>query len=191
MRSLHDAAREGSLQDVERLLSGGADVNESNEYGETPLHLAARCGSLEVVKFLLENGASGDIAARDEDGRTPLHDGAIIVRGDRVVSATCYLPLTDNLQLSKDLGTRHRAAVGLSEVSDAIVIVVSEETGTISIVANGQIQRGFNAISASEELRKLLITNEERKNNIGLLAFFQKIRRPKMKEEKGGDGNEE
>lgn len=60
---------------------------------------------------------------------TPLHDGAVIVRGDRVVSATCYLPLTDSLSLSKDLGTRHRAAVGISEVSDSLTIVVSEETG--------------------------------------------------------------
>ena len=60
---------------------------------------------------------------------TPLHDGAVIVRGDRVVSATCYLPLTDSLSISKDLGTRHRAAVGISEVSDSLTIVVSEETG--------------------------------------------------------------
>ena len=72
---------------------------------------------------------------------TPLHDGAIIVRGDRIVSATCYLPLTDNLKISKDLGTRHRAALGISEVSDAMVIVVSEETGHVSIAQGGQLAR--------------------------------------------------
>ena len=70
---------------------------------------------------------------------TPLHDGAVIVRGNRVVSATCYLPLTENLGLSKDLGTRHRAAVGISEVSDALTIVVSEETGKISITQDGKL----------------------------------------------------
>lgn len=76
---------------------------------------------------------------------TPLHDGAVIVRGDRVVSATCYLPLSDSLSLSKDLGTRHRAAVGISEVSDSLTIVVSEETGKVSIAMRGQIYHGIDA----------------------------------------------
>lgn len=83
---------------------------------------------------------------------TPLHDGAIIVRGDRIVSATCYLPLSDNMELSKELGTRHRAAVGISEVSDSVTIVVSEETGNISVAAGGKLIRGLD----SEELRKKL-----------------------------------
>ena len=72
---------------------------------------------------------------------TPLHDGAIIIRGDRIVSATCYLPLSDNNSISKELGTRHRAAIGMSEVSDALVIVVSEETGQISVAEGGNLQR--------------------------------------------------
>ena len=76
---------------------------------------------------------------------TPLHDGAVIVRGDRVVSATCYLPLTDSLSLSKDLGTRHRAAVGISEVSDSLTIVVSEETGKVSIALDGELYRNVDA----------------------------------------------
>lgn len=75
---------------------------------------------------------------------TPLHDGAIIVRGDRVVAATCYLPLTDSLNLSKDLGTRHRAAVGISEVGDALTIVVSEETGKVSIAVGGELYRNVD-----------------------------------------------
>ena len=76
---------------------------------------------------------------------TPLHDGAVIVRGDRVVSATCYLPLTDSLSISKDLGTRHRAAVGISEVSDSLTIVVSEETGRVSIALDGELYRNVDA----------------------------------------------
>ena len=76
---------------------------------------------------------------------TPLHDGAVIVRGDRVVSASCYLPLTDSLSLSKDLGTRHRAAVGISEVSDSLTIVVSEETGKVSIALDGELYRNVDA----------------------------------------------
>ena len=84
---------------------------------------------------------------------TPLHDGAIIVRGDRVVSATCYLPLTDNLDLSKDLGTRHRAAVGISEVSDSLTIVVSEETGKVSVAQDGRLLHDLS----EEELTAKLV----------------------------------
>ena len=84
---------------------------------------------------------------------TPLHDGAIIVRGDRIVAATCYLPLSENMGLSKELGTRHRAAVGMSEVSDALVIAVSEETGKVSYAMSGHITRGVSR----EQLREQLI----------------------------------
>lgn len=72
---------------------------------------------------------------------TPLHDGAVIVRSDRVMAATCYLPLSSNENLSKDLGTRHRAALGLSEENDSLVIIVSEESGNIAITSNGQLER--------------------------------------------------
>ena len=82
----------------------------------------------------------------------PLHDGAIIIRGDRITSATCYLPLSDNMRISKDLGTRHRAALGMSEVCDALVIAVSEETGLVSVAMGGQLDRGITR----EELRKRL-----------------------------------
>ncbi len=76
---------------------------------------------------------------------TPLHDGAIIVRGNRILAATCYLPLSDNMELSKDLGTRHRAAVGISEVCDGMTIVVSEETGAVSVAQNGVLYRDLKA----------------------------------------------
>lgn len=83
---------------------------------------------------------------------TPLHDGAVVVRGNRVAAATCYLPLSDNMMISKELGTRHRAAVGISEVTDSLTIVVSEETGWVSLVEGGMLRR----ISDGESLRKAL-----------------------------------
>ena len=92
---------------------------------------------------------------------TPLHDGAIILRGDRVVSATCYLPLSDSLSLSKDLGTRHRAAVGVSEVSDSLTIIVSEETGNVSIALRGQIYRNVDADFLREKLQFMQNRNKE------------------------------
>lgn len=76
---------------------------------------------------------------------TPLHDGAVIIRGNRIVSATCYLPLSDNMALSKELGTRHRAGVGISEVTDSLTVIVSEETGKISVAYGGQLERGLDA----------------------------------------------
>ncbi len=95
---------------------------------------------------------------------TPLHDGAVIVRGDRVASATCYLPLSDSMDLSKDLGTRHRAAIGMSEVCDAFVIVVSEETGGVSIAQGGQLWRDIaddELTVALKELQHLRTSTEE------------------------------
>ncbi|WP_368489052.1 diadenylate cyclase CdaA [Clostridium sp. BJN0013] len=83
---------------------------------------------------------------------TPLHDGATIIRNDRIVSSGCFLPLTNNNQLNKKLGTRHRAAIGISENSDALVIVVSEETGIISFVANGKLMRNYT----KDRLKKVL-----------------------------------
>ena len=86
---------------------------------------------------------------------TPLHDGAVILRDNRVVSATCYLPLSDNLELSKDLGTRHRASIGVSEVSDSLTIVVSEETGVVSVAAEGKLTRHVDAEAMTELLRRV------------------------------------
>lgn len=84
---------------------------------------------------------------------TPLHDGAVIVRGNRVTSATCYLPLSDNTQLSKELGTRHRAGVGISEATDSLTIIVSEETGKISVAYEGKLERNLDGDALKERLR--------------------------------------
>lgn len=86
---------------------------------------------------------------------TPLHDGAVIIRGNRIVSATCYLPLTDSRELGKELGTRHRAAVGISEVSDSITIVVSEETGAVSLAKDGKLYRNLTREELQEKLDPL------------------------------------
>jgi diadenylate cyclase len=92
---------------------------------------------------------------------TPLHDGAVIIRGDRVAAAGCFLPLTDNANISKQLGTRHRAALGISENSDALAIVVSEETGVISIANNGKLTRYLDSKGLKEMLKKVYIKEKE------------------------------
>mgnify|MGYP002083859215 CR=1 FL=1 len=90
---------------------------------------------------------------------TPLHDGAVIIRGNRVVSATCYLPLSDNMRISKELGTRHRAGVGISEATDALTIIVSEETGHVSVTYEGELSRNLDANGLREKL--VMIQNKE------------------------------
>ncbi len=86
---------------------------------------------------------------------TPLHDGAVIVRGNRVTSATCYLPLSDNMMLSKELGTRHRAGVGISEATDSMTVIVSEETGKISVAYMGRLYRNLDQESLKDKLRTI------------------------------------
>lgn len=92
---------------------------------------------------------------------TPLHDGAVIIKDDRIKAAACFLPLTENMNISKELGTRHRAALGISERSDSLSIIVSEETGTISLAENGTISRYLD----TKTLRQILLDMYKPKNN--------------------------
>ncbi len=114
--------------------------------------------------------------------KAALHDGAVIVRNDRIAAAGCVLPLTQNRQISSDLGTRHRAGIGMSEVSDAVVVIVSEETGTISVAIGGMLKRHL----APQTLEKLLLNElapkvEEKSRNP--LKKLRKLRNPKEKDD--------
>ena len=106
---------------------------------------------------------------------TPLHDGAVIIRGDRIVAATCYLPLSDNSNLNKALGTRHRAGVGISEVTDSMTIIVSEETGRVSVAVGGELIHDIDADSLKNKLEYL------RRRTIDVKSF--KIWRGRLKHE--------
>ena len=103
---------------------------------------------------------------------TPLHDGATIIRNNRILSSGCVLPLTDNNRINKKLGTRHRAAIGLSEVSDALIIIVSEETGVISLAINGRITRGYD----KEKLKNILIKIIENRNEKRVKTAGEKVK---------------
>ncbi len=109
---------------------------------------------------------------------TPLHDGAVIIRGNRVTAATCYLPLTDKSNISKDLGTRHRAGVGISEAADSITVIVSEETGKISLAVDGNLYRNVEGEKLKERLMEYLKLN--------VVIKETKNRKNKMKKERKG-----
>lgn len=105
---------------------------------------------------------------------TPLHDGAAVVRGKRLVAAGCYLPLTENRSLSSELGTRHRAAIGLSEQCDAVIIIVSEETGVVSVAENGRIERYMTHDSLRQRIRPLFVKEKPSMKFKDIIANWRK-----------------
>jgi diadenylate cyclase len=115
-----------------------------------------------VTGTLLDSSVSIELLETIFHKGTPLHDGAVIVRGTRIVAAGCILPLTDRPKVDAAVHTRHKAALGMSENSDAVVVVVSEETGTISIAVEGKLVRGFREDTLRERLNRLLLTTERR-----------------------------
>ena len=123
-----------------------------NEYERTGIPIDALISSQLLMNIFEHN--------------TPLHDGAVIIQGNRVVSATCYLPLSDNLGLSKELGTRHRAGVGISEITDSLTIIVSEETGKISVAYEGELERNLDADSLRDRMHKILNNPVEEHKNL-------------------------
>ena len=130
---------------------------------KTPLNEYERTG------ITLDSVITSQLLINIFEKNTPLHDGAVIVRGDRIVSATCYLPLSDNLSLSKELGTRHRAAVGISEVTDSLTIVVSEETGAVSVALEGDIKRNLN----QDGLRAQLAAIQDKAQDTGRFKLWK------------------
>ena len=109
----------------------------------------------ERTGIMIDYLVSSQLIINIFEHNTPLHDGAVIVRNNRIVAATCYLPLSDNMALSKQLGTRHRAGVGISEVSDSLTIIVSEETGKVSTALGGKLNRNVSMEELKSELRIL------------------------------------
>ena len=139
-RTLNELVK-GSVE-MAKVKTGALIVIEQNEslhdYERTGIEVDAIVTSQLLINIFEKN--------------TPLHDGAVIVRGDRVTSATCYLPLSDNMSISKALGTRHRAGLGASEATDSLTIIVSEETGAISLAYKGKLTRNVNEKTLRDRL---------------------------------------
>lgn len=119
--------------------------------GESPL------GEYESTGIMLNADVTAALLINIFEHNTPLHDGAVIIKNDKITAATCILPVSDNMQLSKELGTRHRAGVGLSEVVDGLIIIVSEETGKVSLARNGQLIRGIDEMYLKSKLSDMQI----------------------------------
>ena len=109
-------------------------------------------GEYEKTGIALDSKISSQLLINIFEHNTPLHDGAIIIRGNRIVAATCYLPLSENMMINKELGTRHRAGIGISEVSDSLTIIVSEETGKVSLAIGGELIRNVDGDNVRNKL---------------------------------------
>lgn len=131
-----------AVVEMSRVKTGALIVIEQN----------IRLEEYERTGIVLDSMLTSQLLINIFEHNTPLHDGAVIVKGNRITAATCYLPLSDNMMLSKELGTRHRAAVGISEVTDSMTVIVSEENGMISIAYKGELQRNVPADILKEQL---------------------------------------
>ncbi|MDI6600465.1 MAG: diadenylate cyclase CdaA [Thermoanaerobacteraceae bacterium] len=120
-----------------------------NEVIETGIKLDSLVSSELLINIFIPN--------------TPLHDGAVIIRGDRIMAASCFLPLSENPNLSKELGTRHHAGIGITETSDSVAVIVSEETGTISIAQEGRLSRYLDSKTLKELLKSIFLKQKETK----------------------------
>ncbi len=142
---------------------------------------STRLGEIVRSGTVIEAEPSAALISSVFFNKAPLHDGAMIIRDGKVYAAACILPLTDNHLISRELGTRHRAGVGMSENSDAVVVILSEETGTISIAEGGELTRNYNPEDLEKALADRLIWNAERPEIVKKLRFRRKN---KSKEEK-------
>lgn len=142
-----------AVYDMAKVKTGALIVVEKNiqcrEYERTGIPIDAEISSQLIVNIFEHN--------------TPLHDGAVLVRDNRIVAATCYLPLSNNLEVSKELGTRHRAGLGISEVSDSLTIIVSEETGFVSLACDGKLYRKIDADTLQLRLAEAAKRNQDDK----------------------------
>jgi len=140
----------------------------------------------ERTGITIDSAISSQLLINIFEHNTPLHDGAVILRNDRIVSATCYLPLSDNLGLSKELGTRHRAGVGISEVSDSTTIIVSEETGKISVAIRGKLLRNVDGGLLKKKMGELQGKSPEGKEKkaFSIRKGVQRIKLHAVKKEK-------
>ena len=127
-----------------------------------------KIGDIIRTGVTIDSAISAELLVNIFVPNTPLHDGAVVVRQNRIVAASCFLPLTQNDELSTELGTRHRAALGISEASDAVVVVVSEETGKISLALDGSLTRNLTYASLQKALVKVLMADSAKEKRNGL-----------------------
>lgn len=167
--------REMVLDAVDKICKAAGEMQKSKTGALIVFERKTQLGEIINTGTVVDAKVSVSMVNNIFYPKSPLHDGAVIVRDGRIYAAACILPLTSNTEISSKLGTRHRAAIGMSENSDAIVLVVSEETGTISIAYNGTIKRDYNVATAYDEIKSKLIDIYEEKSDNVIIAFIKTL----------------
>jgi len=176
---------------IDAVCDAVVDMSESKTGALIVFERSTRLGDLILTGTVINSDPTPFLINNIFFNKAPLHDGALIVRDCRLYAAGCLLPLSTNPDIIKALGTRHRAAIGVSENSDAVVVVVSEETGTISVAFEGTLKRNFDRISLAAELRQHLIAVDNPAGKISKSPFhLTKKADKKKKSSKGGSGRE-
>lgn len=158
---------------IDSIAQAAANMSATKTGALIVMERATRLGEYISTGTMLDANVSSGLLENIFVPNTPLHDGAVIIRNNKIVTAGCLLPLTSNNNLSRDLGTRHRAAIGLSEVTDAVIIVVSEETGKISIALNGSLTRNLSRESLAKALKKIMSQKQETNEKIDKIMFWR------------------
>lgn len=144
-----------SMKDIDELILASFALSKTKTGALVVIQKDTPLDDFESTGIEIDAKISSQLLVNMFEHNTPLHDGAVIIKGNRITAATCYLPLSDNNKLSKDLGTRHRAGIGVSEVTDALVLIVSEETGKVSIAMGGQLVRNIDEDYLKQKLLSL------------------------------------
>ena len=158
---------------IDSIAQAAANMSATKTGALIVMERATRLGEYISTGTMLDANVSSGLLENIFVPNTPLHDGAVIIRNNKIVIAGCLLPLTANNNLSRDLGTRHRAAIGLSEVTDAVIIVVSEEKGKISIALNGSLTRNLSRESLAKALKKIMSQKQETNEKIDKIMFWR------------------
>ena len=161
---------------VDQIVKATFEMGKQKTGALMVLEQSESLADIEKTGIQIDGLISSGLLINIFEKNTPLHDGAVILRGNKVAAATCYLPLSDNMSISKDLGTRHRAALGISEITDSFTIIVSEETGRVTVANRGQLTR----MSDAESLRVALLALMETEENKRIRNWW----RGKLKKEK-------
>lgn len=180
--SVTDSEEERMIKCIDAACKSAGAMQEQKCGALMVFERTTQLGEIVSTGTLIDAEATAPLISNVFYPKSPLHDGGMILRQGRIYAAGCILPLTQNSGLNKALGTRHRAAIGMSENSDAVVVVVSEETGTISLAVNGELRRGFDAITLHNELTELLVDSNN--TNVGFLGRIKGAFGKKNSEEK-------
>ncbi len=162
-----------SKKTVQELVRACSELAKAKTGALIVIELDTGLGDFERTGIPIDAIVTSQLLINIFEHNTPLHDGAVLIRGDRITSATCYLPLSDSMELSKELGTRHRAGVGVSEVTDSITLIVSEETGSISVAIDGKLRRNVS----TEVLKQILLEGHNRSIEFKKIKLFRRGKR--------------